>query len=170
MDQKVWSKAVADTLGLEAYHQLHRSDYMWDSRTHAYLVSCTEDANIEALRKAQKKIAKGKLDQAALNAKYCSNDTVPCITLLSLLVEKGENEMVDAQNGVPGLGPVMTEEGTTSFIIVKEVRSPEPKELDDSRGQITSDYQNYLEIEWINALKEKYPVEVDKSLLSKIKE
>ncbi len=170
MDEQVWSKAVADTMGLEAYHQLHRSEYMWGPRTHAYLVSCSEDASIEGVRKAHKKIAKGRLDEAALNVKYCSNDTVPCITLSGLLVEKGENERVDAQNGVPGPGAVVTEEGTSSFVIVKEVRSPEPKELDDARGQITSDYQNYLELEWIKSLKEKYPVEVDKSMLSGIKE
>jgi peptidyl-prolyl cis-trans isomerase SurA len=168
MDQQVWSMAVSDTLGLGAFHEAHKNDYMWQSRTDAFLITYDKGTDIAGVRKASKKIAKGKFDEEALNAKYCSNDTVPCITLTRLLVEKGENEMVDAQNGVPGPGPVVEGDESNSFILIKEQRSPEPKELDEARGQITSDYQTYLEKEWINHLKEKYPVEVNKSLLSRI--
>jgi peptidyl-prolyl cis-trans isomerase SurA len=170
MDQLVWSMAVSDTLGLEAFHEAHKNDYMWQSRTDAFLIAYDEGTDVAGLRKASKKIAKGKLDEESLNAKYCSNDTIPCITLTRLLVQKDENALVDAQNGVPGPGPVVEGEGdeSNSFILIKEIRSPEPKELDDARGQITSDYQTYLEEEWINKLKEKYPVEVNKDLLSGI--
>ena len=70
--------------------------------------------------------------------------------------------------GQPGLGPVVESEDTKSFVILKKMRSPEPKQLNESRGQITSDYQNYLEKEWLKELKQKYPVEVDNSLLSRI--
>jgi len=168
MDQQVWSMAVSDTLGLEAFYEAHKNDYMWQSRTDAFLITYDEGTDVAGVRKASKKIAKGKLDEEALNAKYCSNDTIPCITLTRLLVEKGENEMVDAQNGVPGPGPVVDGDESNSFILIKEQRSPEPKELDEARGQITSDYQTYLEEEWINQLKEKYPVEVNKDLLSEI--
>ena len=69
----------------------------------------------------------------------------------------------------PGLGTVIKIDDSSSFVILKKVRLPEPKKLDEARGQITSDYQNYLEEEWLKALKQKYPVEVDKSLLSRIK-
>jgi peptidyl-prolyl cis-trans isomerase SurA len=168
MDQQVWSKAVSDTLGLEAFHNAHRNDYMWPSRTDALLVTCMEGSDVAGVLKAQKKITRGKLDEEALNAIYCANDTIPCISLTELLVEEGENEMVDARNGSSGPGPLVQEENTSSFVIIKKVRSPEPKKLDEARGQITSDYQTYLEEEWIKVLKEKYPVEVDRSLLSRI--
>jgi peptidyl-prolyl cis-trans isomerase SurA len=169
MDQRVWSKAVSDTLGLIAYHKEHKKDYMWQNRTEAYVITCSEEGDLARVRKAYKKILKGKLDEADLNSSYCTNDTVPCITLTHILVEEGENELVDAMNGQTGLGPVVENEGTASFVIVKKVRPPEPKKLDEARGQITSDYQNYLEAEWLKGLKQKYPVEVDKSLLSRIK-
>ena len=168
MDQQVWSMAVSDTLGLEAFHEAHKNDYMWQARTDAFLVTFNEGTDVAGVKKASKKIAKGKFDEEALNARYCSNDSIPCITLTRMLVEKDENEMVDAQNGVVGPGPVIEGDESNSFVIIKEVRSPEPKKLDESRGQITSDYQTFLEEDWINQLKEKYPVEVNKDLLSRI--
>ena len=168
MDQKVWSKAVSDTLGLASYHEAHRNEYMWGPRSEAILVTCSETVDLAKVRKAHKKILKGKLDQDKLNELFCASDTVPCITLTPLLVEKGENELVDAMNGIPGLGQVVKEENNNSFVILKAQRSPEPKKLGEARGQITSDYQNYLEARWIEVLKEKYPVEVNRELLSRI--
>jgi peptidyl-prolyl cis-trans isomerase SurA len=169
MDQKVWTMAVADSAGLENYHKEHRKEYMWEDRTEAYLVSTTGEVDMAGLRLAYKKILKGKWNQEALNERYCHNDTVPCITLSYLLVEKGVNEMVDARNGAIGPGPVTENGETQTFVIVKGVRSPQAKKLDDARGQVTSDYQEYLEAEWIKSLKEKYPVTVDRDLLTKIK-
>ncbi|MCK4880828.1 MAG: peptidylprolyl isomerase [Bacteroidales bacterium] len=169
MDQRVWSLAVADTLGLEAFHKERKKNYMWEERTDAFIVQCTKGADIAGIKSAYKKIARGKLDQEALNAKYCSNDTVPCIIVTRHLVEKGENEMIDSRNDVTGPGPVIENEETSTFVIVKGVRSPEPKKLEEARGQITSDYQEYLESEWLKSLKEKYPVTVNQELLERIK-
>jgi peptidyl-prolyl cis-trans isomerase SurA len=169
MDQKVWSKAVTDTAGLEAFYRQHRNDYMWGERYDAIIVTCRPGADLELVRKAYKKISRGKLDEKDLNQEFCSNDTVDCITLKSVLVEKGVNQAVDAMNGQTGLGPVSSSDSTDTFVILKNVRSPEPKALKEARGQITSDYQNYLEEKWVDELKAKYPVEVNMELLSGIK-
>ena len=169
MDEKVWSKAVTDTAGLEAFHRQHRNDYMWDERTEAIVVSCSEEVDMDRVRKKYKKILRGRFDQEKLNDKYCEQDSVTCITLTHLLVEEGEHEMVDALNGRTGPGPVYEEDGNRKFIIIGGVRPPQPKALNEARGQITSDYQNYLEQQWIRELKQKYPVEVNRELLSGIK-
>ncbi len=169
MDQRVWSMAITDTAGLETYYKEHRKSYMWEERYDAFIVSCTQGADLTGVRSAYKKIAKGKLDQDALNAKYCSNDTVPGITLTRHLVERGVNEMIDSQNGVKGPGPVIENEETSTFVIVKGIRSSEPKKLDEARGQVTSDYQEYLEANWLKSLKEKYPVTINHDLLKRIK-
>ncbi|MFO7933297.1 MAG: peptidylprolyl isomerase [Bacteroidales bacterium] len=168
MDQKVWSRAVSDTAGLIEFHQDHKTDYMWDERTDAVVVSCSEGVDVEKVRKRYKKILRGRWDQEKLNDKFCDQDTVDCITLTHLLVEEGENEKVDALNRKVGPGPVYEEDGREHFILIREVRPPEPKALNEARGQITSDYQDYLEKQWIAELKEKYPVQVNRSLLSGI--
>jgi peptidyl-prolyl cis-trans isomerase SurA len=169
MDQKVWSRAIVDSTGLEVFHRAHRKDYMWKERTDAFIVECSNGVDVAGVRHDSRKIVKGKLDQEKLNAKYCSKDSIPCIHLTRLLVENGENEMIDESFGVSGPGPQHEKDGTTTFVIVKDVRSPEPKKLDEARGQITSDYQEYLESEWLKSLKEKYPVTVNRELLKRIK-
>ena len=55
------------------------------------------------------------------------------------------------------------------FVIVDRVIPPQPKELSEARGQITSDYQTYLEEKWIEELRQKYPVEVIEEVLAGIK-
>jgi peptidyl-prolyl cis-trans isomerase SurA len=168
MDQQVWSRAISDTAGLEAYHRANRKAYMWKERTDAYVVTCSQGADVPGVRNVYKKIRKDKLDQENLNASFCNNDTVPCISLNHHVVEKGENELIDASWGISGLGPVHEDDGKSSFVIVKGILSPAPKKLDETRGLVTSDYQEYLEAEWLKSLKEKYPVSVNSELLKQI--
>ncbi|HDR68383.1 MAG TPA: hypothetical protein ENN61_04960 [Bacteroidaceae bacterium] len=168
MDDKVWSKAVKDTTGLKKFHQAHKTDYMWGQRADAVMIQCDSTVDIEKVRKNYKKIMKGRLDEDRLNKKFCKNDTLPCITVKKYLLEQGENEHIDKMNMTTGIGENFKDGEKTAFVVVREIRPPEPKMLNDARGQITSDYQNYLEQQWIKELKEKYPVEVNKALLSKI--
>ena len=43
-----------------------------------------------------------------------------------------------------------------------------PKAMDEAKGLITADYQNYLEKNWIGELRKKYPVTVNEQLLQTI--
>ena len=45
----------------------------------------------------------------------------------------------------------------------------QPQEVADVRGQVTSDYQDVLEQKWIEELKAKYPVTVNKKVLKQVK-
>lgn len=44
-----------------------------------------------------------------------------------------------------------------------------PEEAIDVRGQVTSDYQAKLEKEWIESLKQKYPVKINQKTLDILK-
>jgi peptidyl-prolyl cis-trans isomerase SurA len=95
-------------------------------------------------------------------------------TLTNILAEvgkfpKGDNTVVDAIKWKPGLSSnVDTKEGV-AFAYVYEVLKPEVKNLDEARGLVTADYQNYLEKQWIGELKTKYPVVVSEEVLVTLK-
>ena len=44
-----------------------------------------------------------------------------------------------------------------------------PEEWLDEKGRVTTDYQDYLEAEWIKTLREKYPVVIDEEVWESIK-
>ena len=43
-----------------------------------------------------------------------------------------------------------------------------PKEYGDVRGQVVADYQDQLEKEWVAALRKRYSVEVNQSVLATV--
>lgn len=165
MNIKVWTKALSDEAGLEEYFSTRRENYMWGERCDAFIVNSSEGASIEKVRKKYKKIQNGSLDADALNDKFCDNDTLACIHVARVLTEKGVYERIDKQNGIVGPGPVYSNNDTKGFVIINSVLAPEPKKLDEAKGQVVSDYQMHLEKTWTRELEEKYRVNVNKDLL-----
>ena len=56
-----------------------------------------------------------------------------------------------------------------SLIVIKKVIEPSPLPLEEVRGEIMADYQEFLEKEWTEQLKEKYPVKIDNLILQEVK-
>ena len=55
------------------------------------------------------------------------------------------------------------------IVQINEIKPAAPKTLDEARGLITAEYQNYLEAEWIKSLRSKYRFEINASVLHSIK-
>jgi peptidyl-prolyl cis-trans isomerase SurA len=45
---------------------------------------------------------------------------------------------------------------------------PQPKALDEARGYVIADYQDALEKEWVEDLRQQYPVTVHQDVLSSL--
>ncbi|RDV15152.1 peptidylprolyl isomerase [Pontibacter diazotrophicus] len=279
MDEKVWSKAVEDSVGLKAYFAQNREKYTWGPRVQATVISA---ANKELLQKAQEQMGKrrypvnfakltdilfeqnkptltqegtAKLNELAELLKgneslavdinghtdareatasknlateradkakaYLMAQGVPSAQLstnnlgatnqagpdnsetgrrrnrrvsfvlytteLSALADnlnalsnnplgvqisekkfqKGDNKALDMVAWEKGTYNVQ-QNGREYLIIIEEVLEPGYKELDEVRGLAISDYQNYLEQQWVSQLREKYPVTVRQDEVDKL--
>lgn len=164
-DQKVWSKAVKDTVGSKAYYEKNKTNYMWDERAEATIYTCSSDKVAAQVRGLMKKKKSEKDILAAVN-----KDSQLNLQVDTRVFNKGENEFVD-KNWNPGTSADMVSEKDKKVVIVVTTKllKPEPKSYTDSKGMVTADYQNYLEKEWIASLKAKYPVAIDKAVLATIK-
>jgi len=163
-DQKVWSKAVKDTLGLAAFYQKNKSSYKWDTRLDASI--CTvKDA--QAVLKVKNLLRSGISDADLL--KQINSDSLKILTIESGKFSRKDNKLIDAISWTPGFSNDVVNNGITEFVYVRKVLKPAIKELNEARGLITADYQNYLEKEWIASLRAMYPVAVNKDVLAKIK-
>jgi peptidyl-prolyl cis-trans isomerase SurA len=168
-DQKVWSKAVKDTVGLQAFYEKSKDKFMWEKRLDAEIYHVQKDSILQPLLdELKKKFKKGEVDNEAIVKAYNVNSK------LNLRAEAGKYQMEDEEvlknvaweKGVQG--PFKVGENQV-IVVVKEVLAPTTKTLKEARGLVTAEYQQYLEQEWIKELRYKYKYKADDTLLSKIK-
>jgi peptidyl-prolyl cis-trans isomerase SurA len=168
-DKKVWSKAVKDTVGLKVYYEANKNNYMWEERLDATIYTC-KDAEIA--KKVREMLAKqgksGKPSDEDIKAELNKDSQ------LNLKVEagkfiKGENDVLENVKWEPGLSPDIAYNGQIAVVTVRGKVAPSPKTLNEAKGLVTADYQTYLEKEWIDSLRKKYPFQVNKDVLFSIK-
>lgn len=163
-DKKVWSKAVKDTVGLEQFYEKNKNNYMWDTRLDASIVTVKDPSIVKSLKKLLKK---GATDEQIL-ARF-NQDSIQKVTVERTKFAKGDNVNIDALEWKPGITNLIPMADTTNAIIViHRVVAPEPKLLNEIRGAMTADYQNFLEKEWISELRQKYPVIVNRDVFNSI--
>jgi peptidyl-prolyl cis-trans isomerase SurA len=163
MDKKVWSKAVKDTAGLRAFHEMHKDSFRLPERADATIYSCKDEATAKKVRKMLKQKKTTKEIQDELN-----KDSQLNVTTEHKLYTKGESDIVD-RNWHPGTSGNQSVDGRVKFVVVDHIEPARPKTLQEARGAVTTNYQNQLDKEWIAALKAKYPVTVNREVLRMVK-
>ena len=152
-DKEVWSKAVADSAGLADFYARNKSDYLWKERADATIYSC-KDA--KSAKKAMKCVKKG-VSRADILEKFNSKDPLT-VSVESKKFEKGSKSLLDNVEWATGVYSLEDENGRSKFVEIKEILPVSAKPLKENMGQATSDYQSYLEAQWIEELKKKYPI------------
>lgn len=84
------------------------------------------------------------------------------------LFQKDDNKVIDMlKDWKPG-NYTLENNGRTNYVVVEAIEAPRQKTFEEARGAVISDYQNYLEKQWIDDMKTKSKVEVDESLVKKL--
>lgn len=171
-DNKVWSRAVRDTSGLEEYHANNSELFMWPERLDIAVYTC-EDA------KLAKKVKKGvkKNDDIEAMRRELIGERPLAIRIETALYPEGINTWADTVFDAIKKGDFDLESKAPRFmtfevgeegIVLIDVRKrvpPTPKTLEEARGQVIASYQDHLEKEWIMALRRKYQVEINTAVL-----
>jgi len=162
---KVWTKAVEDTVGLQNFYTANISNYTWENRVDATIYSCIDLATAKDVKKTIYKKHRGNVTDAEILTKI-NNDAPLSLQINTKKFVRGENEYVDAVDWKLGIaGDINTKDGSYIIVDIHEVLESGIKELNETRGKVISDYQNYLEVEWIVTLQEKYKVSINKDVL-----
>lgn len=167
-NQKVWEKAIKDTTGLEAFYQKNKENYKWEKRTEAVIYSCKTKEIAEQTMKLAKKRVKDNLTEEEILEKI-NADQKDLLRIQHDKFEEGVSAYVDKFSDNKGFTEIFEDKGRFIFVEIVDFLAPSIKELEEAKGLITSDYQDYLEKEWVKELRKKYSFEVNKSALSKVK-
>jgi peptidyl-prolyl cis-trans isomerase SurA len=158
---KIWDVASNDTSRLQKYYNQTDKKYSWKDRFKGWVI---ETANIEIRSRVEKLLDEKEYTQKELEDVF-NTKTENNIQFRKVASEKGDDPVVDYFIW-SGAKPVGLNE-TTTFVHGKIVQN-EPKELKDAWGLYSSDLQEKIEKEWVDSLRKKYPIKINKKILNKI--
>lgn len=162
-DRKVWSKAVKDTTGLKEYYEKNKNNYLWDERADVTTYKCADEKIAKEVRKmlSKKKTEKEILD--VINKKSQLN-----LATETVIYVKGENKMID-DNWKEGVSADIKKDDKVVIIVVNKVLPKTPKLLNEAKGMVTADYQNFLEKDWLSNIRNNHTIEVKEEVLNSVK-
>lgn len=164
MNREVWNRAQTDNSGLENYFAKNQKKYKWNQPKFVgavILAANTQIKNrVEELLNLSIDSLYTKLEEMQ------KEDTNFKIRIEKGTWAKGENSFVDFKAFNGDIYPA-TENAYPHYFVVGEIQS-QPR-LDDVRGEVMNDYQNYLEQTMMQRLRKKFPVKINKSELKHLK-
>ena len=159
-ERNIWQKASQDTAGLIAFYETNKQKYIWDERFRGMIVRC---ANPDIKNQVEDLLEQGiSLDEMMDLTQL--DDTG--ITVEEGAWSRGDHAVVDYYVW-DGMLPDGWQSDTGFVMGEKTIR--DPKRLEEARGFHISDYQQYLEENWLRELRMKYPVKINRKVLKKIK-
>lgn len=161
MTDEVWNKALKDTSGLRTYFNLNREKYMFGQRYDALVYETYKPEIAEEVYKM--------IQNDTINSRHVI-EKVNKESELNLTVRTNKFEMENTpflkdQNLKPGINDPYLYDGKYYVVKVTEKLEPMPKELTETKGAVTSDYQNELEKQWLFEIAERHTVKIDKDVL-----
>ena len=161
MTDKVWNKANKDTIGLKNFYETHKFNYQWKDRINAMVYECL-DKNIanQVIKMLKSDTITSKHILEKLNAKSELN-----LKVKTNKYEINEIPYLKGRTFKKGTNPIYEFGGKYYVIKVDELIPAGPKLLLDAKGLITSDYQNYLEQEWLKELAKKYTFKINEKII-----
>ncbi len=160
-DKQVWSRAVTDTAGLQEYYEKNKFNYLWNERADAVIYTCLNEKVAKSVRKLAKD---SKMNNEAVLTSINKKNSLN-LRIADGKFEKPMNDVFSKIEWKEGLSDNVVIDKNVVFVKVNKILKPEPKLLNEIRGIMTSDYQNYLEKEWIKNLEKKYKINVNQDVL-----
>ena len=165
--REVWDKAAKDTAGLENFFKANKKKYTWEKPHYkGYLIQAKDKGSLKAAKAIIQSANPDSIQSYIAQRINC--DSVTYVKVQHGLWELGKNSAVD-KYGFKAKNAEFTPNEALPIVecVGKKLKAPEA--WNDEKGKVTTDYQDFLEAEWIKRLREKYPVEIKDAVWQRIK-
>lgn len=164
MEKEIWEKSKNDTIGLENFYKSHKFNYQWKNRVDALITSSTK---VDIIKKAQKML-KNNATSEAIKEKLNLDKKVEIMENQGVF-EEGNEVLPKNVKFVIGVSDV-EKKGDYFFVTrVNKVLPDGEKSLEDCKGKVINDYQQYLEENWVSDLKKEFTINVNSAVFEKVK-
>ena len=164
METTIWNTAKTDSTAIEQFYESNKANYVKPKRVDAIVAS---SAKQKTLKKVSKFLGKNiELDQ--IKSLVNSNDKVDVI-FTSGIMDAQHQALPKGFDFKKGISKIQKHNDAFIVVNVKDVLPQEQKTLEEAKGAVISDYQNFKEENWLKDLREKYKIEVNQDVLEKVK-
>ena len=160
MNENIWNKAKNDSIGLKSFYESTKDQYKWNERVEAVMVSSSDGAVVAQVAEMLNNGASADM----IKEKFNSEDKVN-VLVSSGIFEIGNSELPEGFTPELGVTDVYFENNSYTVLAVSEIFPPAIKALEEVRGRVLSNYQNFLEEKWVKELREKNKIEINKKAL-----
>ena len=162
----VWDKAAKDELGLANYFQKNKKKYGWDEPRYKGIAYHVKDkADVKAVKKSVKGLPFSQwADQLR---KTFNNDSIIRIRVEKGIFKKGDNAVIDKMVFKKDTTVTSLQDYPIDAVFGKLLKKG-PEEYQDVRALVVADYQEELEKAWVEDLRKRYSVVVNKEVLQTV--
>ena len=164
MDKEIWQRSKTDSTGLKAFYETQKEKHLWKTRVNAEIYSSTK---LDILKKALVMIKKNQSSKE-IKDKFNTQEVLNIMTNEGVYEEGAEALPKETKMEV-GISEI-TNKGEYYFITkITKVIPAGVKTLEECRGKVVNDYQQYLEQNWVNELKKEFSINVNQDVFENVK-
>jgi peptidyl-prolyl cis-trans isomerase SurA len=164
MDREIWTRAKSDTTGIQDFYKNHLGNYQWKKRFGVDILSSTDKSIIEKTMQLLKKGKSIDVIKDKLNTEGKVN-----IMVKSGVFEEDDAIMSSFQNVTKGVSTIVFKDNYYFILNVTDIKEAGPKLFTECKGKVMSDYQQFLESNWVNELKKEFEVKIQPEVFTTIK-
>lgn len=164
MSKNVWDKAKQDSLRQRAFFDRNATNYQWKQRVEVEIFNTHKESYANRAAALLKEGKSGEEVKEALK----ENKKVTVI-ITDGMFELGSPKLPEGFEPKMGISKVYKDNDSFTVVNVKSKLPAGPKTFEEVKGKVLSDFQNFVEDEWINSLRAKYNVEINKKTLKRLK-
>lgn len=159
MNQEVWQKGIEDSVAQREYFNKNIKKYQWENRIEAYLIKVLDLTNLN--------YAKGLLADKSFNKELISSFEADYSqnSPLAFQTEQGTYEYkyhpVLSKANLNLTFQELEVSGHLHLIVLGDKYPAGAKKFEETRGIVIRDFQEYLDQELIEGLREKYPITIN---------
>lgn len=167
MEKKVWEEAKNDSIGQLDYYNNNQEKYLWKRRMDLLLTQSTTEQVAQQVRELLLQ------DKTIEEIKEQINENGATKVMSSTgIVEESYSRLPAGFEMKEGVSRVFEKEENGFFKVLKvnEILEPTFKTFEEARGSVINDYQQELEKQWLNSLRNDRKIKVNEKVFKEVKQ